>query len=355
MLRTILPAAVFAVAGWVAPAFSQVSGPAELPPPGFAGQQYVDSRGCVFMRAGAGGNTVWVARVGRNRQPLCGFAPSLTTMAEAQRELRSPAPAPAPAAGGSAPMDTVATTTAPPRIAAPARTQRNPIPPERYAVPRVAPAPAAPQPAAAGAPAPHGATPGCPPAAPIGHLYDLVGGGAVLVCTHDGRRFTGLRVGDQELIARIPPAPGTAAPAPSRVVDLRHRKAGVPAGYKPAWSDDRLNPQRGKGTAEGDASMRQVWTDTVPQRQIAPATAHHRQSAGGARFVQVGSYAVPANASRAASRLQAMGYPVQIIHGKARGKSLQVVRAGPFGSEAQAVAALGVARQAGYRDAILRR
>lgn len=47
--------------------------PAELPPQGFAGAQYVDSVGCVFRRDGAGN---WQARLTRDGQPLCGYAPT---------------------------------------------------------------------------------------------------------------------------------------------------------------------------------------------------------------------------------------------------------------------------------------
>jgi hypothetical protein len=64
--------------------------PSELPPPDYAGQQYVDSRGCLFLRAGYGGQTLWVPRVTRGGQPLCGYPPSgqgLATDAD-------PAPAP---------------------------------------------------------------------------------------------------------------------------------------------------------------------------------------------------------------------------------------------------------------------
>jgi hypothetical protein len=50
--------------------------PAELPPPEFKGQQYVDSRGCLFLRAGDASGVIWVPRVTRGGAPICDQPPS---------------------------------------------------------------------------------------------------------------------------------------------------------------------------------------------------------------------------------------------------------------------------------------
>jgi hypothetical protein len=50
--------------------------PAEVPPKDYAGQQYVDSKGCLFLRAGPKGDETWIPRVTRDGVPLCENPPS---------------------------------------------------------------------------------------------------------------------------------------------------------------------------------------------------------------------------------------------------------------------------------------
>lgn len=107
MIRTFLAvsAAALAVAGQ---AVAQDSIPAEFPPESYSANQYVDSEGCAFIRAGIGGMTNWIPRMNRDREPLCGFQPSRTAAAdlpvipdpvpEGRAAAATPAPAAKPAA-----------------------------------------------------------------------------------------------------------------------------------------------------------------------------------------------------------------------------------------------------------------
>lgn len=90
------------VAGGAARA--EIAVPAELPPPDYAGQQYVDSKGCLFLRAGAPGEVIWIPRVTRKGVPLCGNPPS----GQRVPVVEEGAAVTVPEAGATAPVEAAA-------------------------------------------------------------------------------------------------------------------------------------------------------------------------------------------------------------------------------------------------------
>lgn len=54
--------------------------------------------------------------------------------------------------------------------------------------------------------------------------------------------------------------------APRKIAEARSIRP--PKGYRFMPRVSQLNPLSGVGTAQGDAQMRQIWTDTVPRRLV---------------------------------------------------------------------------------------
>jgi hypothetical protein len=240
---------------------------------------------------------------------------------------------------------------------------------------------------------------GCHSSAPVAERVKTRNGGTVVVCTRGDGTLTGWRP------PIYPQGAGVGAALTDPVVASRgdhggnHFNHGVsgrdgdgysqghavptpPKGYKLAWKDDRLNPNRGKGTAQGWADQDQVWTRKVPSELVADQPTKQRKkkvvyvqsgttvitstkgqaatapvekkAAKGGAFVQVGTFGVVSNADGAAARLQGIGLPVARAKITSGGRAMQIVMAGPFGSAADAAAALSMARRAGFGDAFIR-
>ena len=394
--------------------------PAEFPPASYTGNQYVDSAGCAFLRAGLSGVVTWVPRVNRDRSQLCGFQPTLASVEDtiaANAAAIADAPmieisAPDPVAPPSAvvadvgmPTETVATLTTPP----PHLPAATPASPRIIEVPATVAAPMA-------APIPHmtmaeicadvsltghrymnaatGIAVRCGPqtqavSLPVGAVVttnapEMVNlGGQVIsmaqlcqISDSTGNRYLNAATGipvrcgpqiespsgltaplGQSMVAQsagVAAAPVLATPAaaltqapvslaPANLAPIRlapTEPLAPPPGYEAVWDDGRLNPNRGLPAAQSAVNVSAM---NVPQ----PVAAGHR-------FVQVGTFADPANAERTAARLQAMGLPVGFANITRNGTAMRIVAAGPFGDAASLQAALQAARSAGFSDAFTR-
>ena len=373
---------------------AQIGGPAELPPNSFRGDQYVDSRGCVFLRAGNGGQLNWVPRVTRARNVLCGYPPTLgpKPVIEMADESAPMAAAPVVAAAPRAPKPPVEVARAPMRnVGRPMETIASlPSMRARTAAPLVPLTITAANPTAraqsyevaANSGVPAGKV-GCYTSAPVPQLVKLRNGGTALVCTRGDGTLTGWRppiypkganVGaalsnlSVEVSATHARDSNIAAPA-ANYTDASDPAPVLPKGYKAAWTDDRLNPNRARGTAAGQAAQDQIWTRDVPAQLVSDkakkkakktakatsvSTSNSATETGIVAWVQVGTFGVQANATGAAQKLVALGLPTAKSRITKGGKTLEIVLAGPFRSSAEAQAALSMARGAGFGDAILR-
>jgi SPOR domain len=375
--------------------------PAEFPPTSYTSNQYVDSTGCAFLRAGLSGVVTWVPRVNRDRSQLCGFQPTVlspdaTIAANAAAIADAPmievaAPVADVATDVGMPIETVASLTTPP--------ERMPVAP--LVSPRIidVPAPIAPVPVAI----PHMTMAEiCADVSATGHRYMNAATGVAVRCGPQtqpvspaepfsapamvnlggevislaqlcqisdatGNRYLNAATGipvrcgpqlespsgltaplGQSMVAQAPltplatpavvPPPATVAQAPIRLAPVE--AVSPPPGYEAVWDDGRLNPNRGLPAVQASVNVSAM---NLPQ----PVATGHR-------YVQVGTFGDPANADRTAARLQALGLPVGFATVTRNGRQLRVVAAGPFGDAATLQSALEAARSAGFADAFTR-
>lgn len=405
-ITTVIASGLIASTLWApalqAQSLNSAGPPAEFPPDSYKGSQYVDSRGCMYIRAGIDGVVDWVPRLSRDRKQICGQTPTGVAGASA----RNPAP--------QAEMITLPQSQQPAAQPVAAAKPAKPEPAKTQPAAAAAAPAAAPQ-KAAQAPAPA-------PAAPAEPACDGV---SALSAQYMNK---GARCGPQEISPNIyvPPQSHMRLTPNTRVMPVHvyqqrrlSRHLEVPPGYRRVWEDDRLNtrrtvrtlkpavitsngtapqgyayvmrdddrhnPNRGLRTAEGDAQMAMIWTSTVPRRLVekpldrpvvkasylaatapAEAAAVMRLSTRSApdapapqglrrRYVRAATFADADLARAEAQKLAALGLPVRLGHLKRGGAAYKVVLAGPFTGGAKAEAALAKVRGAGYSGARLSR
>ncbi|WP_371227241.1 SPOR domain-containing protein [Roseovarius sp. 2305UL8-3] len=299
-----------------AQSISSVQAPAEFPPSSFTGRQYVDSNGCVFVRAGIDGNVTWVPRVSRDRKVICGFQPSIARPTQVTEAPAQTAPAAAPASTAPAakpaakPKSTTATVArapaAKPAAAPKPQVVRVPAPtqptvatkPKTVKVVKAAPKKVAPKKVVKRTAVPPRQS-ACRGASAISSQYLKAASGVNVRCGPQATTHATLRKDGQGRVIRTTsvsnspsytqPVPlkrsathastygtGTVTAVSTRIVPRRiyeervasTRGVYIPKGYKAAWDDDRLNPRRAYQTYSGRAQMQLVWTNTVPRRLV---------------------------------------------------------------------------------------
>lgn len=329
--------------------------PAEQPPADFTARQYIDSKGCVFLRQDG---QDWQARQGRDGTALCGYPPTFSARRvspDGMAGLSTPA---RPAISRAEHLeqalnDIVITNLRPGELAS------DPRPLAR--LPDLGPEPASQDPTlqiqAEMAALPgiqarlgHGLRPnqelchllgynGAPSSKPAGLGQDPTQGFCESLPRNDLARLAfsrpvPLAQPASEAIALSAQAATMTALTVVRPAQKPAAGGGKPAPKTPVTAQVKPSPAKsgGKGGNKAGAPKPSP-NDVVPP---------------GARYVQVGAFANAGNADRAVRKLSDAGLP--ILRSRGADSGLHLIVAGPFSNRQAVVIALDKIRRAGFRD-----
>jgi hypothetical protein len=242
------------------------------------GKQYVDSKGCVFIRAGIDGTVSWIPRIARSRQGVCGFRPTfagaVTPPEPVQTagviQITNSTPPPASRAAPAAPPAPVAARVAPaPRPAPAPRVVRQVAQPPALIIEKT-PAPVI---VAQTVRSVLQGSVACTSLSPIAQQYSR-STEAPVRCGPQSQPIVGASVRSvggnrQAAAAPVQVAPNTRiVPRHVAVNRVNTTNVQVPHGYKRVWEDGRLNANRAEQSLAGHQAMGLIWTSTVPRRLL---------------------------------------------------------------------------------------
>jgi rare lipoprotein A len=140
--------------------------------------------------------------------------------------------------------------------------------------------------------------------------------------------------------------------AGAEALDFRHKGlARVEVTVLPGPSHKIARMARARETVGAmDAYIAALNAD--PPDDVAAARQPLTETAPPGWFLQAAAYANPQNADRARSRLSAVG-GAQVLETAAGGRSLYLVRVGPYATKSQAQDALHLVQREGFNDALL--
>lgn len=316
------------------------SGPAELPPVWFSGNQFVDSKGCVYIRTGGYGDVKWTPRLTHELEIVCGFEPSFKQNATVLKAV-DPKSLQAPAEVKKSSLVTSNVVSTPKKI-----TQKN--------------HPTTKSLSGSTSPRVENGDKRSPVPLPVQTVRGDIGPTQVpsgyrnaweddrLNPARGLQSVSGLRASDRIWSRTVPREMGL--PQGKSATRANDRKLVYPftnieqqAAFLEAKGAYILQPQ------DGGAITLVPRANAIAGSGITNAST---SKASGA-LVQVATFGVIANAEKTKSRLTAMGLPVLERRLARSGKNYRVIFLGPFTDAAQTKTALASARRIGFSDAFI--